>query len=54
MFFFERFVGGRKYRVAAESVWDPRTKQPVSRQGVHDTRMRHGDEQRYGKVVLRL
>jgi hypothetical protein len=32
VFFFERLVGGRKYRVAAESVWDPRTKQPVSRQ----------------------
>jgi hypothetical protein len=25
-------VDGRKYRVAADSVWDPRTKQPVSRQ----------------------
>ncbi|MGH7335212.1 MAG: IS1634 family transposase [Candidatus Rokuibacteriota bacterium] len=32
MFFFERLVGGRKYRVAAESVWDPRKQQPVSRQ----------------------
>jgi len=32
MFFFERLVDGRKYRVAADSVWDPRTKQPVSRQ----------------------
>ncbi|MBI4590764.1 MAG: IS1634 family transposase [Candidatus Rokubacteria bacterium] len=32
MYFFERLVDGRKYRVAAESVWDPRTKQPVSRQ----------------------
>jgi len=30
--FFERLVEGRKYRVVAESVWDPRTKQPVSRQ----------------------
>ncbi len=25
-------MDGRKYRVAADSVWDPRTKQPVSRQ----------------------
>jgi hypothetical protein len=32
MFFFERVVGGRTYRVAAESVWDPRRQQPVSRQ----------------------
>ncbi len=32
MFFFDRLVDGRKYRVAADSVWDPRTKQPVSRQ----------------------
>ena len=32
MFFFERRVDGRTYRVAADSVWDPRTKQPVSRQ----------------------
>lgn len=32
MFFFERLVDGRKYRVAADSVWDSRTKQPVSRQ----------------------
>jgi transposase len=32
MFFFERLVDGRTYRVAADSVWDPRTKQPVSRQ----------------------
>ncbi|MFQ5830649.1 MAG: hypothetical protein ACE5JD_16070, partial [Candidatus Methylomirabilia bacterium] len=34
MFFFERLVDGRKYRVAADSVWDPRTKQPVSRQAL--------------------
>ncbi len=34
MFFFERLVDGRTYRVAADSVWDPRTKQPVSRQGL--------------------
>lgn len=32
MFIFERLVGGRTYRVAAESVWDPRRRQPVSRQ----------------------
>jgi len=32
MFFFERRVDGRTYRVAADSVWDARTKQPVSRQ----------------------
>ena len=32
MFFFERLVDGRTYRVAADSVWDPRTKQPISRQ----------------------
>jgi len=32
VFFFERLVDRRKYRVAADSVWDPRTKHPVSRQ----------------------
>jgi transposase len=32
MFFFERAVGGRSYRVVAESVWNPVTQQPVSRQ----------------------
>jgi len=34
MLFFEREVDGRKYRVAAQSVWDPQKKQPVSRQVV--------------------
>lgn len=34
MFFFERVVDGRSYRVVAQSVWDPRTQQPVSRQVV--------------------
>jgi transposase len=32
MHFFERAVGGRLYRVVAQSVWDARKKQPVSRQ----------------------
>lgn len=32
MHFFERVVDGRSYRVVAQSVWDPRKKQPVSRQ----------------------
>lgn len=32
MYFFERVVDGRLYRVVAQSVWDPRKKQPVSRQ----------------------
>ena len=32
MHFFERVVDGRKYRVAAQSVWDPKKGQPVSRQ----------------------
>jgi transposase len=32
MHFFERPVDGRLYRVVAQSVWDPRKKQPVSRQ----------------------
>ena len=34
MFFFDRHVDGRLYRVVAQSVWDPRKKQPVSRQVV--------------------
>jgi hypothetical protein len=34
MFFFERLVDGRLYRVVAQAVWNPRTKQPVSRQVV--------------------
>jgi len=32
MRFFERIVDGRLYRVVAQSVWNPRTQQPVSRQ----------------------
>lgn len=32
MYFFERLVDGRLYRVVAQSVWDPRKQQPVSRQ----------------------
>ena len=32
MHFFERLVDGRLYRVVAQSVWDPRKQQPVSRQ----------------------
>ena len=32
MHFFERVVDGRLYRVVAQSVWDPRRKQPLSRQ----------------------
>ena len=32
MHFFERVVDGRLYRVVAQSVWDPRKQQPVSRQ----------------------
>ena len=32
MHFFERLVGGRLYRVVAQSVWNPRKQQPVSRQ----------------------
>ncbi len=34
MHIFEREIDGRKYRIAAQSVWNPRTKQPVSRQVV--------------------
>ena len=34
MFFFERVMDGRWYRLVAQSVWDPRKKQPVSRQVV--------------------
>ena len=32
MYFFERLVNGRSYRVVAQSVWDRRKKQPISRQ----------------------
>jgi len=32
MHFFERLVDGRLYRVVAQSVWNPRKKQPISRQ----------------------
>jgi len=32
MRFFERVVDGRPYRIAAQSVWDPDKKQPISRQ----------------------
>jgi transposase len=32
MHFFERLVDGRLYRVVAQSVWNPRKQQPVSRQ----------------------
>lgn len=32
MHFFEREVGGRRYRVAAQSLWVPEKKQPISRQ----------------------
>ena len=32
MHFFERLVDGRLYRIVAQSVWNPRTQQPVSRQ----------------------
>ena len=34
MHIFEREVDGRKYRIAAQSIWNPRTQQPVSRQVV--------------------
>jgi transposase len=34
MHFFERVVDGRTYRYAAQSTWNPRTKQPVSRQAL--------------------
>jgi len=34
MYFFERRIDGRLYRVVAQAVWNPRTKQPVSRQVV--------------------
>jgi hypothetical protein len=34
MHFIERVVGGRKYRIAAQSVWDSEKGQPVSRQVV--------------------
>ncbi|HEY3452949.1 MAG TPA: hypothetical protein VGK67_41790 [Myxococcales bacterium] len=32
MHFIERVVGGRRYRIAAQSVWNPKKGQPVSRQ----------------------
>jgi len=32
MYFFERLVDGRVYRVVAQSVWNPSKQQPVSRQ----------------------
>jgi transposase len=32
VFFFEREMGGRRYRVAAQSVWDAKRGRPVSRQ----------------------
>jgi hypothetical protein len=32
MHFFERVIDGRQYRVVAQSVWDPRKRQPISRQ----------------------
>jgi hypothetical protein len=34
MHIFEREIDGRRYRIAAQSVWNPRTKQPISRQVV--------------------
>jgi transposase len=34
MHIFEREIDGRGYRIAAQSVWNPRTKQPISRQVV--------------------
>ena len=34
MRFYERTVGGRRYRMAAQSIWDARAGQPVSRQVV--------------------
>lgn len=34
MFFFERSVGSRSYRLVAQSLWDPVRKQPYSRQAV--------------------
>ena len=34
MHIFEREIDGRRYRIAAQSVWNPSTKQPVSRQVV--------------------
>jgi transposase len=34
MHIFERSVGGRRYRIAAQAVWDPRKQQPYSRQVV--------------------
>jgi hypothetical protein len=34
MYFFERTVTGRRYRIAAQSVWDPATGRSVGRQVV--------------------
>ena len=34
MFFFERSVGGRQYRLVAQSLWDPIKERSYSRQGV--------------------
>ena len=31
---FERVVGGRRYRIASQSVWDPRRQRPFARQAV--------------------
>ena len=34
MNFFERETGGRRYRIASQSVWDPKKQRPVGRQAV--------------------
>lgn len=34
MHIFERTIDGRSYRIAAQSVWDPRAGRPISRQAV--------------------
>src|SRR5947208_2670632 len=31
---FERIVGGRRYRIASQSVWDPEQQRPFARQAV--------------------
>src|SRR6266852_5234551 len=31
---FERTVGGRRYRIASQSVWDPARQRPFARQAV--------------------
>src|SRR2546429_2143035 len=31
---FERVVGGRRYRIASQSVWDPEQQRPFARQAV--------------------